>query len=403
MSRRIAAKHRSPHQRDSHHSLTHQGRYSHSRRKPTYFHDTPRNYVKPIDPSRRSTLDHTIHRTHIIVGLIVAIAACVLTVRACKGTSQEDQSQTPSTETQQEVTTTAAELQQQYSTDIRDTLFSLSGTPCDSSFWSSVAYGRLTQAIGSVEDDGAYLGIALIDINSGTTITYNQDMEAYPASSIKGPYVTSLYKQLVESGSLGVDDLYNLSYDIIINSDNIAYTNARETYGNDAFEEWLEGAGVSAGAYDDIETYSSIYYPTTSPRQLVTMWLYTYDYIMQDTAAGGILSGIYANRETSAIKDALEDSYLTWSKAGWYPSYDGSYSAPATVDAGIVWSDSGPYVVTVMSTIASDMDELTPIFAVLDEAHDQLVSQDSDLAETLGTFKGNPSKQTEFQLETGLF
>ncbi|MCC6103409.1 MAG: hypothetical protein LIV22_06225, partial [Olegusella sp.] len=75
----------------------------------------------------------------------------------------------------------------------------------------------------------------------------------------------------------------------------------------------------------------------------------------------------------------------------------------ATVDAGIVWSDSGPYIVAVMSTIANDMDELTPIFAVLDEAHDQLVSQDSDLAETLGTFKGNPSKQTEFQLETGLF
>jgi hypothetical protein len=337
------------------------------------------------------------------VGFIAAIAACILAVRACKSIGQEDQAQGTSAETQQEVTTTATELQQQYSTDIRDTLFSLSGTPCDSSFWSSAAYGRLTQAIGSVEDNGAYLGIVLIDTSSGATITYNQDMEAYPASSIKGPYVTSLYEQLAEGGSLGVDDLYNLSYDIIISSDNVAYANARETYDNDAFEEWLEGAGVSAGAYDSIETYSSIYYPTTSPRQLVTMWLYTYDYIMQDTAAGGILSGIYANRETSAIKDALEDSYLTWSKAGWYPSYDGSYSAPATVDAGIVWSDSGPYVVAVMSTIASDMDELTPIFAVLDEAHDQLVSQDSDLAETLGAFKGNPSKRTELQLETSLF
>lgn len=341
----------------------------------------------------------------VVGAIIIVFITNIFILRSCSSSSSEQTAQDTSETTagQSEEVSTEEELQQDYSSDIRSTDFSISSTTTNEAFWTSDAYGRLTQAIGTLEDDGNNIGIVLIDLESGTTLTYDQDMETYPASSIKGPYITSLYEQLVETGEVDSDDLYDLAYSIIINSDNTVYGNTRRAYGSDVFEQWLEDAGVSSEAYDSLDDYSSVFYPTTTPRQLATMWLHIYDYITQDTASGATLAGLFANREVSAIKDALGDSYLTWGKAGWYPSYDGSNSAPATVDAGIVWSDSGPYAVVVMSTVASDIDELTPIFAVLDEVHEQLIAQDDKLTTKLGLLSETSSHKNEFQLETGLF
>lgn len=254
------------------------------------------------------------------------------------------------------------------------------------------AYAHLTQAVGELEDKGHTVGIELYDLDTGALLSYNANEESYPASSIKGPYVTSLYAQLVDKGKLKSGSIYSAASSIILYSDNNVYADTRRAYGSEPFEAWLEQASVGSGAYDTLAEYSEPFYPTTCPAQMLGMWRHVYDYLTSGTAASSSLADLFATRDVSAMKDALGQKYITWGKAGWYPAGDGAYYK-ATVDAGVVWSQEGPYIAVVMTTMPDNMDGLEEIFVALDEVHDELVNPADASAlvpDPLVSYEGEP-------------
>ena len=232
----------------------------------------------------------------------------------------------------------------------------------------SDAMGDLADEISLLEADGYSVGVVLLDIQTKRQLTYHADEVFYPASSIKGPYVTSLYQQLVETGQVRESALDAAARNVLRYSDNTSYAQLRLRYGSEPFEAWLAAAGVDAGAYDTLADYATPSYPNTTPRQLLGMWQQIYRYLEQDSDAANALEYAMSQREVSALDDALEGPELSWSKAGWYPA-DAGDNYCATVDAGIVWSNQGPYIAVVMSDVPDDMTALVPIFSALDEIH----------------------------------
>ncbi|ERL11450.1 class A beta-lactamase [Coriobacteriaceae bacterium BV3Ac1] len=232
----------------------------------------------------------------------------------------------------------------------------------------SEAMGNLADEISLLEKDGYSVGVVLLDIQTERQLTYHADEVFYPASSIKGPYITSLYQQLVETGQVRESALATTASNVLRYSDNTSYAQLRLRYGSEPFEAWLAAAGIDAGAYDTLADYATPSYPNTTPRQLLGMWQQIYRYLEQDSDAANALEYAMSQREVSALDDALEGPELSWSKAGWYPA-DAGDNYCATVDAGIVWSDQGPYIAVVMSDVPDDMAALVPIFTALDEIH----------------------------------
>ena len=73
---------------------------------------------------------------------------------------------------------------------------------------------------------------------------------------------------------------------------------------------------------------------------------------------------------SSPIGAELRDTCEVWSKPGWFPLDDNNI--PATNDAGVVFSDTGAYVLVIMTDISSDLDALRPLVRALDAAHETM-------------------------------
>lgn len=77
----------------------------------------------------------------------------------------------------------------------------------------------------------------------------------------------------------------------------------------------------------------------------------------------------------------LRDEYEVWSKPRWY--FQDSYDITSTNDAGVVFSDCGPYVVAVMTDLNGDLPGLLPLLDSLNAAHGAMCggSTESQLSE----------------------
>lgn len=83
----------------------------------------------------------------------------------------------------------------------------------------------------------------------------------------------------------------------------------------------------------------------------------------------------------SVLGGLLRDEYEVWSKPGWY--FQDSYDITCTNDAGVVFSDCGPYVVAVMTDLNGDLPGLLPLLDSLNAAHGAMCggSTESQLSE----------------------
>jgi hypothetical protein len=193
-----------------------------------------------------------------------------------------------------------------------------------------------------------------------TGISYNVDEEFYSASSIKGPYVASVVSMYPEA----LDDSNTTIKNILYYSDNQAYADLRSMYGDAPIDQWESDCGASFS----FESGSD--YAFYNARTLALLWERNYLYFTTDEV-GQKLAKLYENPETSAIHDALGDQYTTQTKAGWFTTDSTTYNT--SVDAGIVYSDDGPYIVVVMCDIAGEnLSSLEPLVKALDEIHSEL-------------------------------
>ena len=248
----------------------------------------------------------------------------------------------------------------------------MSGVP--DALSSSQGYAKLTQAIGALEDQGHGVGVYLCDLSSGATVTYRKDVRFYPASAFKGPFAVALYEMLVDTGKVSAGDVSDLVSSMIVNSDNNAYETLRKRYGIQMFGSWLKSFGFDPSGYGGQHTYLVYNYPYTTPDELARMWTHMYGYLSSGSPSATYLSSLFGQRTVSAISTAVGDKYASWGKAGWYPHAERDGATAATVDAGIVFSNTGTYLVVAMCDAPEDFDALTRVCAALDATHDDMVA-----------------------------
>lgn len=235
------------------------------------------------------------------------------------------------------------------------------------------AYGVLTQAVGAVEDKGYTVAFVIHDMTNGNELTYNSTQELYPASSIKGPFTTNIYQEQVETGTVSLKQVTPIAEPTILESSDEGYREEHRQFGTQTFIKWLKDAGVGPGSYGSYEAMVTWNYPHISAQQLALMWIHAYKYLMTKTEPAKELADLFERREVSSLRKALDPSLVTWSKMGWFDSFSEYNSEPATVEAGVVFSEDGPYVLSVMTTAPALLDELIPIHRALYRAHQDML------------------------------
>lgn len=248
----------------------------------------------------------------------------------------------------------------------------LEGTAADA-VKASNAYGKITRAIDEFEEYDQKISFAMRDLTTGKGLSYDADRIQYPASSIKAPYVCSIYQELIENDKASLDEVTPLATETIIESSDDAYSDLADRYGSEPFQSWLEAAGVEPLGYESYEDMLSRHYPHINANQLLLMWLHMYDYLQSNTEPSNQLADLLERREVSAMRSALGTDIKTWSKMGWFDVFGDFESEPATVEGGVVFAKEGTYVVAVMTTAPADISSLKPVFEALARAHYEMI------------------------------
>ncbi len=241
--------------------------------------------------------------------------------------------------------------------------------PSAASVEKSPAYADLTQQIGAFEDKDYTVAFVVHDLQTGKELTYNADEELYPASSIKAPFTTAIYQELVDKGEVQLEDVAPVAQETIIESSDEGYRELHALYGEQAFIAWLEDAGVKPGSYDSYEDMVSWNYPHICAKQFSLMWQRIYAYLGSKTAAAKQLSGFLENRTVSSLRCALDKGTRSVSKMGWFETESDYNSKPATVEGGVVYAKEGPYVIALMTGAPALLDEIVPLERAICATH----------------------------------
>ena len=130
-------------------------------------------------------------------------------------------------------------------------------------FLGSEELAYLEEQVAELEEQDVNLGIVVLDLETGHSIEYNADERLYPASSIKAAYCAMVCEEYGGAGELS----WALE-ECLVNSSNGAYELLRDTYGLDAFGDWLEHAGATEASVQARE-YG---YPDISAGELAEVW-----------------------------------------------------------------------------------------------------------------------------------
>lgn len=202
------------------------------------------------------------------------------------------------------------------------------------------------------------VAFVLTDLETGLTIRYNDQQEFYAASTIKGPYVVSV----VDRSPSAATDFWGTIQEILVNSSNDDYYRLRNTYGKKPLELWCEAAGVDLSVTEK-------YYPSINADQLCRLWVQNYHYFTTDEN-GEKVAKWFQKPDKSPIHATLSGKYTTQTKAGWIEGTTDYYQAAS--DAGIVYAESGPYAVAILSNGRSNLKLLNTLVEALDTLHTEM-------------------------------
>ena len=236
---------------------------------------------------------------------------------------------------------------------------------------SADSQAAVQSQIATFEADGYTASFVLADITTGRTIAYNADAQIYSASSAKAPYLISLFStgtvdlnSVAQSADAQSATVHQKVDAVLRNSDNASYDWLYKTYGLDCFNTWAE----QAGAASRMDLF-------TSARDMAKLWTAGYGFLFAGQTAGvqnitpeslQWLSGDMTNSLNSCIHAALGDADTVYTKAGWINGEGGLY---ALNDAGLVMSQSGTYVLAVLTNACGRNDLLTSLIGTLDAVH----------------------------------
>ena len=213
-------------------------------------------------------------------------------------------------------------------------------------------YDFLLNKIHSIEEKGYDIGFVLMDVDSGKAVAYNCDEMFYSASTIKAPYIVSVAKKDLSILKDYNTVLTNITYE----SSNEDYSLLWNTFGPEPFIEFLTNLSIRTDIADNK-------YADYTPRELIKMWIDSYWFFERH---GRNLGFFFEHPNLSPIYELFKDSYKTRTKAGWIAGD----SVSASNDAGIIYKNNGACIMSVMSTVPDNLDELKPIINALGQIHD---------------------------------
>lgn len=307
-------------------------------------------------------------RSRVIIALLVAVAlvgvgttaALVLLPRSSTVPEQTQEEQPADDETAREtvedrpsVPVTMAEAAARTFT----TEAGLSVTAPEA-FLDSDELAAVQDIISDMEDDGLAVSVVLLDLETRRGISYDARETMYPASSIKAAFCAWLFE--TEGGA---GDLSPEAANAIVNSDNDSYLALTDAFGFSDFESWYQAVSGFAFA----RPREHFIYPDVTADSLASVWEEIYRFGTSGKEGADTLTSYLAQTSTSPIRDVLGERYEVWNKAGWYPTDE--WDIAASNDAGLVFSDTGTYVMVIMTDASSDLDRLEPLVAALDDAH----------------------------------
>ena len=220
---------------------------------------------------------------------------------------------------------------------------------------SETTLEMLFTAMDTLTEANRDFGFMLLDINTGEGIVYNIDQNFYTASSIKGPFAASFASNDPEGAASWEGTITNM----LVNSDNDAYTVLNNQYRRTYIQEWCEEIGIDPEPF----RYK---YPHVSTRMMTALWVRSYQFF--ETEEFGPTAGVwFEDPAYSLIHSELGEQYVTRSKAGWLVDEDPTHTT--TVDGGVVYANNGPYVVVIMSKVPRDIEPLRPLLQALEAFH----------------------------------
>lgn len=225
-------------------------------------------------------------------------------------------------------------------------------------FLSSGELADVEGEIASLEADGVTVSVVLLDLETRRGITYNADVPLYPASSIKAAFCAWLYES--HGGASG------RSADVtsaIIDSDNEAYLDLTKKFGFNDFTSWYQ----EEGGFSFVYPREQYLYPHVTAASLASVWEEIHRFGTSGERGADELAGYLAQTAPSPIASVLRGECEVWSKAGWYPADE--FDIAATNDTGVVFSETGTYVMVIMTDMPSNLERLEPLVEALDAAH----------------------------------
>lgn len=197
----------------------------------------------------------------------------------------------------------------------------------------------LKNRIHNVTSKGYKLGFVVMNLNSLEGFAYNADEKIYSASTIKGPYVTSL----VKSDNSILEKEKNRIEVILKRSSNVDYESMRDKYGDECFVDF------SAETGNDLVIDTTRNFQYLTPRRLAHLWAGSYIFF-ESGETGESLGKMFESPAISPIHKVFSEKYTTRTKAGWVTKNN----TEVTSDAGIVYTDKGDYLVVIMTTAPCD-------------------------------------------------
>ena len=226
---------------------------------------------------------------------------------------------------------------------------------------------RLQKALDEAWYRGITASFAMVDLETGVTVTSSVDATLHGASTFKAAYVTYIYEDLLETGWESNGNVYSLMNAAVGPSSNEAYMTLRGMYGTSGFRSWLNDVGAG--------WLASTPYPTLSARQLARVWMKIRAYEISGGWYVGQWHRMFNHSTSSCIQEALGSWEWVYSKPGWYPQVEG-YAA--LNDAAIVWDENDKAYLLVILTDANCNSEhwiLHDIAYAADAIHWEMVSQ----------------------------
>ena len=257
---------------------------------------------------------------------------------------------------------------------------------------------EIQEAIENFATSGYQTGFVVLDLHTGKGIGYNADEEFFCASTIKAPFVTFLWQELIDSGKADPADrlekdiviggtgviasetkqeysLVEVIADTIVYSDNTGYAVLRENYEGSDWDEWTIAAGIPQAVS------AEGWYPFCSAKDLARYWIAIDSYLDTESEGATSVKNLFGTTEISFLRTALGSHSEVYAKAGFeVDSENGDLGAMN--DAGIVSGPSGDYLVAIVSNADYDPDWLadtssliTDLITALDSAHTDLLAE----------------------------